>query len=80
MTSPPTELTCDHCGYKFTPDAPVNWCPKCARRIFATAKQRKRHRINTLYLGAMAIGATALLAYLFFELIIVPILAMKPPS
>ncbi|MBI9084323.1 MAG: hypothetical protein JEZ11_12045 [Desulfobacterales bacterium] len=80
MTPPLTELTCDHCGYRFTPDTPVNWCPKCARRIFATSKQRTAGRISLYYTYGAIIAATILLAYLFFELVIVPIINMKPPA
>lgn len=80
MASEPIELTCDHCGHRFTPETPVRWCPKCARRIFANEKERKSHRINTVYTYVMAAGALSVLAYLFFELIVVPIMSMGPPS
>ena len=80
MTPPLTEMICDHCGYRFTPETPVNWCPKCARRIFVSEKQRKSHRVNTYYFYGMIITAISVLAYLFFELIVVPIMTMKPPT
>ena len=41
MVSEPVELTCDHCGHRFTPETTVRWCPKCARRIFTSEKERK---------------------------------------
>lgn len=80
MTSPLNELTCDHCGYRFIPDTPVNWCPKCARRIYTSHRQRTAGRISIYYTYAAIIAATILLTYLFFELVIVPIIHMPPTA
>jgi DNA-directed RNA polymerase subunit RPC12/RpoP len=76
MSQDQLEIHCDHCGHQFTTDTPVNWCPKCARRVFSTDKQRRAHKANTTYFYVMVVATIGILAYFFLELIVFPIIAM----
>ena len=69
------EVRCD-CGHTYESDRSVNWCPKCGQKIFETDKERNASKINKYYMFTVIGLALSALAFFFFKMIIIPVLAM----
>jgi hypothetical protein len=67
----PKEIQCD-CGHTFTIDRKRYWCEKCAHPVYYDAKDKKKHKYNTMYVYAVFLGVITFLTYIFIELIAVP--------
>ena len=72
MQLEPKQVTCK-CGNTFETDRKKSWCRKCCRPVFYDVKDNKYHTINTIYVMVMICSALTFLAYLFVELIAVPL-------
>jgi hypothetical protein len=68
------ELTCE-CGHSFSSERAKDYCAKCGRKVFLDPAERRRHKINNFYMGALIIAVLAFMAFIFVEVIAVPILS-----
>ena len=67
----PKEIQCD-CGHTFTIDRKRYWCEKCANPVYYDAKDKKKHKYNTMYVYGVILGVITFLTYIFIELIVTP--------
>jgi hypothetical protein len=67
------QLTCQ-CGHTITTEKAKTWCEKCARPIFYHDIDRRRHKLNQVYVIAMAALVITFLTYIFIEMIAEPLL------
>ena len=63
------EISCT-CGHSYETDRTINWCPKCGQKILESEKDRKAHKINSLYMYTVIVLAIGTMAYFIFKLII----------
>jgi hypothetical protein len=73
MTLEAKQLTCQ-CGHTFISQKEKSWCEKCARPVFYHAKDQRRHKLNQIYVVAMAALVITFLTYIFIEMIASPLL------
>ncbi len=69
------EVSCP-CGHTYLSKHSVNWCPKCGKRVFDTAKEARRHKISTYYFYGVIFAVISALSYFFVELILIPVFTM----
>ena len=49
-------------------------CVKCGKYVFYNEQEARSHRTNTIYTYVMFLAAIGLVAYLFIEMIVNPLL------
>ena len=67
------ELTCE-CGYAFTSEKQMDYCGKCGRKVFLDPAEGRKHKINNFYMGTLIVAVLAFIAFIFVEVIAIPIL------
>jgi uncharacterized paraquat-inducible protein A len=67
------QVSCQ-CGHSFSSKKEKSWCEKCARPVYYHKKDQRRHKLNQIYVVAMAALAITFLTYLFIEMIAEPLL------
>ncbi len=72
MPLPPKNVTC-RCGHTTTLTLAKLMCIKCGKYVFYDEKERRRHRIQSLYGLAMLAAALTLVTYFFIEMIVDPL-------
>jgi len=70
----PKQVTC-RCGHSFTTDRYRSWCEKCCDAVYYHAKDKNRHRNNSVYVVAVVLAVITFLTYVFIELIATPFLS-----
>jgi len=73
QTKPSKTKTCS-CGNTVTVNRFRTWCEKCGQAVYYEDKDQRRHKINTIYVGAMIVMVLGFLTYVFIELIAEPLL------
>jgi hypothetical protein len=73
MPLPPKEVTCA-CGHVSTLDRKKLLCIKCGKYIFYDEAEKRRHRLNTIYVVIMFAAAMGFITYIFLEMIVNPLL------
>jgi hypothetical protein len=67
------ELQCD-CGHSFSSEKEKAYCGKCGRKVFLDPVEGRRNRFNNYYMGTMIVAVIAFIAFIFVEIVAVPIL------
>jgi hypothetical protein len=62
------------CGHTTTLQSPKMLCIKCGKYVFYDASEKRRHKMNTLYVITMLALAAGFVTYLFIEMIATPLL------
>jgi uncharacterized paraquat-inducible protein A len=73
MTLEAKQVNCQ-CGHSFITEKEKSWCERCARPVYYHKKDQRRHKLNQIYVVAMAALAITFLTYLFIEMIAEPLL------
>jgi hypothetical protein len=71
-TLPAKDVACA-CGNTLTLTRQRDWCLKCGQPVFYNPKDKKWHKINRVYIVVMFAAAVFIVAYLFFEMIVIPL-------
>ncbi len=50
------------------------YCSKCGKAVFLDPKLQRNHKINTYYMYAIILSVIAFIAYIYIEMIAVPIM------
>jgi predicted nucleic acid-binding Zn ribbon protein len=74
MQMPPKTVTC-RCGHTFTTTRDRSWCEKCCEAVYYHAKDKNRHRMNSIYVVGIILAVVTFLTYVFMELIASPLLS-----
>jgi len=69
---PPKEITCD-CGNRFISQQRSNWCRACGKQLFYDSKDKNKGRTNQIFFMSVIVIVIGLIAYLFIEMIITPV-------
>ena len=72
MRLSPKEVTCA-CGHVSTIERNKLLCVKCGKYIFYDDREKKRHKMNTIYVVVMFAAALGFLTYIFLEMIVNPL-------
>ena len=64
------------CGNAFEATRLKTWCQKCCRPVFYYEKDRRRHQINNIYMIGVIASVMMFIAYIFVEMIAVPLISM----
>jgi len=67
------ELTCS-CGHSFASEKERDYCAKCGRKVFLDPVEGRKHRLNNYYMGTLIVAVLAFVAFIFVEVVAVPIL------
>jgi hypothetical protein len=67
------ELTCE-CGHSFASEKQKDYCNKCGRKAFLDPAERRKDKINNFYIGTLIVAVLAFIAFIFVEVIAIPIL------
>ena len=71
---PPKDVVCD-CGHALTIERKKILCTKCGKYVFYNAEERKKHKMNTIYIVLAIASALGLITYFFIEMIAKPLLS-----
>ncbi len=74
MTLTPKTVTC-RCGHSFTSNLDRSWCQKCCEAVYYHAKDKNKHRVNSVYIVGIILAVVTFLTYVFVELIATPLLS-----
>lgn len=72
---PPKELTCE-CGNRFISRQRSNWCRACGKQLFYDLKDKNKGRTNQIFFMSVIVLVIGLIAYLFIEMILTPLLSL----
>ena len=51
-----------------------DYCGKCGRRVFLDPAEGRKDKINNFYIGTVIVAVLAFIAFIFIEVIAIPIL------
>ena len=72
MSLAPKDVQCA-CGHITTLQTRKLLCIKCGKYVFYDSSEKRRHRLNTLYVITMLALAAGFVTYLFIEMIAEPL-------
>ena len=78
MDHSPKEVQCQ-CGNLVVVDKKRIWCTKCGKPVYREEKQQRLHKINNTYMMGMIIVVICFVAFLFIEMIVIPIFRVSMP-
>lgn len=79
MDYPAKEMTCT-CGNTVTVDRKRVWCTQCGKPVYHDPKAQRLHRLNNFYLTGLIILVLGFLAFIFIEVVAVPIFKIQMPK
>ena len=78
MNFPPEERQCA-CGNTVVVDRERVWCTKCGKPVYHNPKAQRLHKINNYYLTGIIVFVIAFLAFIFIEVVAIPIFKIPMP-
>lgn len=78
MNYPPKEVQCE-CGNVIVVDKKRIWCTKCGKPVYHNPKEQRWHKINNYYFMGVIFLVLAFLAFIFIEVIAIPIMKIQMP-
>ena len=72
MPLAPKDIQCS-CGHTTTLQTRKLLCIKCGKYVFYDSSEKRRHKMNTVYVLTMLALAAIVVTYLFIEMIAAPL-------
>jgi hypothetical protein len=66
-------LTCD-CGHSFASEKERAYCDKCGRKVFLDPVEGRKYKFNNYYMGTLIVAVIAFIAFIFIEIVAIPIM------
>jgi hypothetical protein len=76
MPLPAKDVQCD-CGNPMVIQMKRDWCRQCGQPVYYDAQAKRRDKLNRVYLTTMILLAFSFMAFLFVEMIAVPIITLQ---
>jgi hypothetical protein len=73
MSLAPKDVQCP-CGHTTTLQTRKLLCIKCGKYVFYDLSEKRRHKMNTIYVITMLALAAGFVTYLFIEMVVTPLL------
>lgn len=79
MRFEPKEMQCQ-CGNTLVVDKRRAWCPKCGKPVYHNPREQYKHKLNNYYIMIAIVVFMAFVAYMFIEVIAIPMSKVTMPK
>ena len=78
MDNSPMEVACQ-CGNVVVVDRKRIWCTRCGKPVYRDPQKQRLHKFNNAYMMVLIIGVIGFVAFMFNEMIAIPIFKVAMP-